>query len=218
VVYTVTSGPATISGSTVSYTGAGTVVIAANQAGSSTYSAAPTVSATVTVQDFGVAATGGTPSVPVVPGAAASFNLALTPGTAGFSSVITFTATGLPVGATYSFSPGMVTPGSSVASTVFSVQTTKPVATARNLGDAAGITFALLTLPFGVSRKRREALKRTRLLSALGVLLLLGGMAGLNGCGTSSGFFGQPAQRYTITVTGSSGTLTHSTTVILNVQ
>jgi DNA-binding beta-propeller fold protein YncE len=48
VTYSIASGPATISGSTVTYTGAGTVVIAANQAGNSTYAAASTVSDTVT--------------------------------------------------------------------------------------------------------------------------------------------------------------------------
>ena len=48
VTYSITSGPATISGSTVTYTGVGTVVIAADQAGNASYSAAPTVSTTVT--------------------------------------------------------------------------------------------------------------------------------------------------------------------------
>ena len=50
VTYSITSGPANLSGTTVNYTGAGTVVIAANQAGNTNYSAAPTVSDTVTVQ------------------------------------------------------------------------------------------------------------------------------------------------------------------------
>jgi sugar lactone lactonase YvrE len=49
VTYTVTSGPATIAGSTITYTGAGTVKIAASQAGNSTYSAATTVTDVVTV-------------------------------------------------------------------------------------------------------------------------------------------------------------------------
>jgi predicted extracellular nuclease len=49
VVYSITSGPATVSGSTITYTGPGTVVIAANQPGNATYAAAATVSDTVTV-------------------------------------------------------------------------------------------------------------------------------------------------------------------------
>ena len=49
VVYTVTSGPATVSGNTLTVTGVGTVVVAANQAGNATYLAAATVSKSLTV-------------------------------------------------------------------------------------------------------------------------------------------------------------------------
>jgi trimeric autotransporter adhesin len=43
-------------------------------------------------------------------------------------------------------------------------------------------------------------------------------MAGLSGCGTNNGFFGQPSQTYTITVTATSGTLSHATTVTLTIE
>ncbi len=49
VTYSILSGPATLSGSTVTYTGAGTVVIEANQAGSATYLAAAPVQVSVDV-------------------------------------------------------------------------------------------------------------------------------------------------------------------------
>ncbi len=210
-----TTGAATLTLSTLP---AGALNIAASYSGDANYlTSLSTIDATA-VQDFGIAATSGSPSVPVVPGTAADFTVALTPGTAGFSSTITLTATGLPTGATYSFSPATVTPGSATASTVLTVQTTKPVTTARKLEGAAGIAFALLFVPFGISRKGREALRKSRPLNAFGILLLLGGLAGLTGCGTSNGFFGQPGASYTITVTGTSGTLVHSTTVVLNVQ
>ena len=141
----------------------------------------------------------------------------LSPGVSGFSSSIALTATGLPVGATYSFSPTTITPGSAQAATTFTVQTSKPLVTAWNL-TALKITFALLALSFRVSRKSREMLKRGRLLSIVAGVLLLAGMAGLTGCGTNNGFFGVPAHSYTITVTAGSGTLSHSATVVLNVQ
>lgn len=48
-VFSVLSGPATISGSTMTVTGAGTVVIAADQAGDSGWQAAPQVTQTITV-------------------------------------------------------------------------------------------------------------------------------------------------------------------------
>jgi hypothetical protein len=43
-------------------------------------------------------------------------------------------------------------------------------------------------------------------------------MAGLSGCGATSGFFGQPTQTYTMTVTATSGTLSHATTITLTLE
>jgi hypothetical protein len=53
------------------------------------------------------------------------------------------------------------------------------------------------------------------------LLLLVAGasaMAGLSGCGATSGFFGQPTQTYTMTVTATSGTLSHATTITLTLE
>ena len=84
------------------------------------------------------------------------------------------------------------------------------------------VTFALLLLPFTGLRRRRTHgvqlfLRGCVLLASVGVL------AGLTGCGTSSGFFGEPQQSYTITVTaraaGMNGaTLQHSSVVTLTIQ
>jgi hypothetical protein len=49
VTFAVVSGPATISGSTLTIVGIGNVVVSANQSGNSTYNAAPTVTQAVTV-------------------------------------------------------------------------------------------------------------------------------------------------------------------------
>jgi len=43
-------------------------------------------------------------------------------------------------------------------------------------------------------------------------------IAGLSGCSASNGFFAQSEKTYTITVTATSGTLSHSTTVNLTVE
>jgi hypothetical protein len=59
VTFTVTSGPGTISGSSLTLTGLGTVVVAADQAGDANYTAAATVSASILVNAIG---TVGTPS------------------------------------------------------------------------------------------------------------------------------------------------------------
>ena len=56
VVFSVVSGPATVSGSTLTITGAGTVVVAANQAGNTNYAAATQVTQSIVVNVIGAAA------------------------------------------------------------------------------------------------------------------------------------------------------------------
>jgi hypothetical protein len=53
------------------------------------------------------------------------------------------------------------------------------------------------------------------------LFLLMAGasaMAGLSGCGTSSGFFGQAETTYNVQITATSGSLSHSTSVTLTIQ
>jgi hypothetical protein len=52
VTFTVTSGPATVNGNTLTITGVGSVAVAANQSGNNDYSAATAVSKTITVSKF----------------------------------------------------------------------------------------------------------------------------------------------------------------------
>jgi len=53
------------------------------------------------------------------------------------------------------------------------------------------------------------------------MLLALAGSAavlGMAGCGSGNGFLIQAPKNYTVTVTASSGTIQHSSTVTLNLQ
>ena len=98
-------------------------------------------------------------------------------------------------------------------------QTVAALQPTHDLGRGlAPFALALLLLPFA-GRLRRAGRRLGRTVS---LLLLLGAglaaAAGLSGCGSSSGFFGQPQTTYTVTVTGSSGALSHSTTVTLTVE
>jgi hypothetical protein len=67
--------------------------------------------------------------------------------------------------------------------------------------------------------RRRLGKKLGRTILAL-FLLVAGAssMVGLSGCGTNSGFFGQGEKTYTVLITASSGSLSHSTSVTLTVQ
>jgi hypothetical protein len=66
----------------------------------------------------------------------------------------------------------------------------------------------------------RRASKRVH--RALMVFLLMGaGLAatvGVTGCATTTGYFGQQQKSYTVTVTGTSGALSHSATFTLAVE
>jgi hypothetical protein len=43
-------------------------------------------------------------------------------------------------------------------------------------------------------------------------------IAGLSGCGSRNGFFGEAPRTYTVTVTVTAGSVSHSTDLTLNVQ
>jgi large repetitive protein len=66
VVFSVISGPGTISGSSLSITGPGTIVVAANQAGNAEFTAAPQVTQTVVVNDVQLAASSSPVAIGVV--------------------------------------------------------------------------------------------------------------------------------------------------------
>ena len=106
VVYSVVSGPATVSGSTLTITGAGTVVVAANQAGNANYAAATQVTQSVTVNQASQTISFTQPTTPVtygvspIPlsatstsGLAVTFSVVSGPGTVS-GSTLTITGVG----------------------------------------------------------------------------------------------------------------------------
>ena len=78
------------------------------------------------------------------------------------------------------------------------------------------LTLAMLLLPFA-GRMRKAGRRMGRMLVVL--FLLAAGVLSVTGCGSaSSGLFTQAPKSYTVTATVSSGALSQSTTMVMNVQ
>jgi sugar lactone lactonase YvrE len=202
-----------------------------------------TGTAAPTAPDFTVTATPSAQSVAA--GGAATYTVSIASTGGSFTDPVALTAVGLfPPGMTVTFSPASVTPGSAGGQSIMTVQTAVQAATqtaggrgasrwppAGTLAGAGAITApvfaaALLLLPGLRSRRRWQARVRRASFSGAGCLLiLLGTMAAIAGCGggfalhqTTPPSSGQTDITYTITVTGTSGSVQHNTTVQLTVR
>jgi sugar lactone lactonase YvrE len=175
------------------------------------------------VADFTITATSATTRT-VIPGLPATYTFSVSPnGTTSFPAVITFSASGLPLGASYTFTPTSLAAGSNTTPVTLNIQTSL-AASAAQPGTGGGtlasrlapFTLALLLLPFA-AKLRKAGRRFSRMIS---ILLLLAAsaaaVAGLSGCG--KGMFGQPQQSYTVVVTATMGTLERTTNVTLTVE
>ena len=215
-------GTGTISGGKASFTtstlAVGTHSITAVYSGDSNYNGATSSvlsqvvvsQVVVSAADFTVTSTTGPQLIP--PGASANYIITVTAVNGTFTNVVTMTATNLPPGSSYTFAPTAVTPGSASANSTFTVSVPKQSAA---LHGASKMPFALAVLLLPLALLRRTRARPPRLL--LWLLLGLTSFGAISGCG-AGGYFNQPQQTYTITITATSGNLAHSTTVALTVQ
>ncbi|AEU38792.1 NHL repeat containing protein [Granulicella mallensis] len=209
VTYAVVSGPATISGSTVTLTGVGTVVLSANQERIGNYGvASATTSFTVTADVFTLASGSSPASATTTAGGMVSYSLTLTPGAGTkFPNTVAFGVTGLPTGATATFSPVTLPAGSGATTVTLTIQTSN-AQTARNensplKGSLATMAFALLILPLaGMTSLRKRQLLRLSVMLAIATLSL-GAMLSLSGCGGNHGSSSSSptAQNYALVMT-----------------
>ena len=181
----------------------------------------------LTITDFSLTPTPTTQTVAAGSPTTFTINTATVGG--AFANNITFTASGFPTGAGATFSPTSVAPGSGTTMTV--------TTTARGLAETMRTPFnpggpnrpmwlialalALALTSLGFAKLGRRSVRRLIPIGAFALLLISAGY--LSGC-AGSGFpkvgsnLGTPAGTYTITVTGTSGTDVHTTTVTLVVQ
>jgi CSLREA domain-containing protein len=167
---------------------------------------------TVAAEDFTFTASGFT-TQSVVPGSAGTFTFQLAPLYDKYPGPVIFTVTGLPPGATYTVTPASIATNAGPQTVTVTINTAQAIAM-RTVGHSTPWALALL-LPVFLLRRTRRKLGHA---VALALLLSVGAFA-LSGCGSNAnGYFGQSVKNYTITVTGTSGAMTHSSSITLQVQ
>ena len=176
-------------------------------------------SGTVPVPDFSVTASPSTLSIKQ--GSSGTAVLTVTP-INGFSQATAFSCSGLPLGATCSFSPSTVTPSGSPATSTLTITTTPSSARTAapilpwNHSDQGEIAFALL-LSCGAIYRRRRFLSTAWL-----TLLCVSVLVGLAGCTSPSnnttGSSGTPIGSYNLSIgVGVSGSTSHTAALSVTV-
>lgn len=148
----------------------------------------------------------------------------------GFDGPVALSCAGLPTGASCSFAPASVTLSSTTASSVLTVSvgaTTgsggNPYSAANRLPPSGGfrvaaglLTPGILALSFFLWKRRRW-----QLLLPAGMLMVLGGVLVISGCGggsmPSSTASAAPSS-FTLSITGTSGSLTQTSQVVVTIQ
>jgi uncharacterized protein (TIGR03118 family) len=155
-------------------------------------------------------------SVTVAPGGSANLMISSS-AVGGFNGQITLSCTA-PTGLTCAYSPTTISPGSSASSSTLTVS-----AASTQPPNGYGMVGMAVLLPglglFGTvltTRKRKPLARKSVLsMSVLGLLLLISMFA--VGCGSSSK--GQtPPSQVTVMLTGTSGSLSHSTPVTITIN
>jgi hypothetical protein len=241
-------GTSTLTGSTASFSTSSLALglhhIVAAYSGDSNFVAASSAELIETVITINIGAvtigvggtgTGSGATQTVLPGGAAVFALPITPSNGTiFPTTLTLTISGMPPGATASVIPSPWVHTSSATwtlaantplsgDTLVTVQLQPTSATAqlkssKPAGRVVPWILALLLLT-SAGRLRRAGKRLGRLLPVL--LLLTAGiaaLAGVSGCGSTTGFFAQPRQTYPITVTISSDGFSQSVPLSLTVE
>ena len=211
------SGVATF---TTSSLAVGSLVLSAVYSGDSRFATSTSTGVTTTVTTAYAVMT-SEPSVTAAQGGAVTIPLTVPPLGGTFNNVVTMSAGGLPLGATATFNPPTVTPGANGAPTTLTIQLknstasiplTQPWTPRRLWPGFPGMLLGLFGV-LGLAYLRAKPLN-PRLRTGFAFAALFG--AALFAAACNGGFNGVAITTpgsYVVTITGTSGSLTRSTTV-----
>jgi hypothetical protein len=204
----------------------GSHTITATYTGDTNFNRSTSAPVTVTITvaaatDFVVGS--ATQSQMVNPGGKVSFPIVVVSVKGSYNSPVALTVTGLPVGGTATFTPPSLTPGDNSATSILAIQMPStlsflaPGPQTHPLWPLQLATLAAALALLGLNQRVKPLLEfRPVAIRAIGLVLLAVVIAGVSGC--SGGFIASTPRSFAITVTGTSGSQQHSTTVILNVR
>lgn len=179
-------------------------------AAATNFTASAVATATYTIPpDFSFAPSPA--SLTIMAGQSGTISISVTP-LHGFNALPSFSCSGLPAGASCSFSPQFVSQQGGVITSTLTVKTAATTAALRNTSTSLlpGSALAMLLCCFG-SRKRRRL--QIFLLLAVGIV----GLGLFTGCNAASSSTTQPVTS-TVTVTATAGSVQHTSTILLIVD
>jgi sugar lactone lactonase YvrE len=170
-----------------------------------------------TVDDFTLAvASGGVATATVAPGGTATYQMTLGPSAGStFPAAVALTSSGAPAGSTVTITPQTIAAGASATNVTIAIQVP---ATAAALQRTGTWVFAVSVPLLGMFLFSTGGTLRRRGVPVFLLLMALVSVGFLVGCAESPrAITVVPPRNYTVTITATSGTVSHSTTVTLTV-
>ena len=209
------AGIATIATSSLA---AGSYGITAEYSGNPTFATSTSTALSLNVRTAPTyTVTASQTTVTVTRRGSVNLNIILLPVGGAYNSLVTLSASGLPIGTTATFNPPTVTPEGVGASSVMTIRNSAQTASIPRKSNQQN-PLAPVSLAAGIcafARKRKQLAKSLAILLAFATLA--GGMLILTGCSGLADKAPQP-ESHVVAIVGTSGSLHASTTVTLVVQ